>query len=136
MSEERAKYKDLRVLVVEDEEFLRTLTVRLLNDIGVLNVLSAGDGLEALEILRAGSESIDLVVCDLDMPRMDGLAFLDATRQAGQPWSSVPTIILTVYRVLDVMNQALERGAFGYLAKPMSRQDMVEQLNAVLAQRR
>jgi len=71
----------LCVLVVDDKQFSRTMVATALNSIGVENITSAADGQEALISLEAASA--DLVICDLNMPEMDGIEFLRHLAEAG-----------------------------------------------------
>lgn len=79
----------LVVLVVEDHDFQRRTLARMLRSLGAREVLEAGDGLQALAIIH-GSTPIDLVVCDLDMPEMDGMEFI---RHLGQEELAISLII-------------------------------------------
>ena len=81
--------EDLVLLVVEDHDFQRRTVARMLRSLGALEVLEAGDGKQALALLRAVAH-IDLVVCDLDMPEMDGMEFI---RHLGQAELTVSLII-------------------------------------------
>jgi CheY-like chemotaxis protein len=64
------------ILLAEDEAMLRTIAVEMLEDAG-FGVFEAGDGIEALELLKANSQ-ITLLVSDIKMPRMDGYALIEA----------------------------------------------------------
>lgn len=79
----------LIVLVVEDHDFQRRTVARMLRSLGALEVLEAGDGKQALALIR-GAAHVDLVVCDLDMPEMDGMEFI---RHLGQAELAVSLII-------------------------------------------
>lgn len=73
----RNDYSTLRVLVVDDHFFLRTAAQRMLLSLGVTDILQAGDGQSALAILQGENAPIvDMVLCDLDMPGMDGMEFM------------------------------------------------------------
>jgi len=79
----------LIVLVAEDHDFQRRTMVRMLRSLGALEVLEASDGKQALALIRAAAH-VDLVVCDLDMPEMDGMEFI---RHLGQAELAVSLII-------------------------------------------
>jgi len=79
----------LVALVVEDHDFQRRTTARMLRSLGVSEVLEAADGKLALNLIR-DTARIDLVVCDLDMPEMDGMEFL---RHLGQSRSDISVVI-------------------------------------------
>lgn len=67
----------LNVLVAEDDTFQRKLIVKMLRSLGAEKISEAGDGNQALDLLRAtGSKPVDIVICDLNMPEMDGMEFL------------------------------------------------------------
>lgn len=80
---------ELIVLIVEDDDFQRRAFVKILRGLGVPRILEAANGRQALAILRSAAR-IDLVLCDLDMPEMDGIEFM---RHMGQIASSAAVII-------------------------------------------
>lgn len=68
---------NLNVLIVEDDNFQRNILINMLNSLGITSILSAGNGKEALDIIHAAdSKPIDVALCDLNMPEMDGMEFL------------------------------------------------------------
>jgi EAL domain-containing protein (putative c-di-GMP-specific phosphodiesterase class I)/DNA-binding NarL/FixJ family response regulator len=68
---------ELNLLVVEDDVFQRQMIVQMLRSIGTVAIIEASDGNQALAVLHAAeSKSVDIVICDLNMPEMDGLEFL------------------------------------------------------------
>ena len=73
----------MRILVVDDSRTMRMLVIRTLRQAGYgdYDIVEAGDGLEALEMIQAGG--VDVVLCDWNMPRMNGLELLQALRGAG-----------------------------------------------------
>lgn len=73
---------DLSVLVVEDHDFQRRTAVRLLRGLGVQHVYEAGDGVEALEVLSDCPQP-DVIICDIDMPAMDGVQFISRVAEHG-----------------------------------------------------
>jgi len=120
--------RSLRVLVVEDERVNQRMLVRALERRGHAPAL-AGDGLEALEALRAGS--FDLVLMDIQMPRMDGLEATRAIRRgvAGEAARAVPIVSLTAHAMTGDKERCLEAGVDVYLTKPVE----LSELDRVLA---
>lgn len=72
----RTKLAQLSVLVVEDHDFQRQVAIRLLQQMGIGTVLEAADGHSALAVLGEQKQHVDVVVVDLDLPRMDGIEFI------------------------------------------------------------
>lgn len=88
-----------RVLVVDDDEDLRTTVSELLTDAGY-TAITAGDGKAALEALRTSDEPCCLVLLDLMMPRMDGWQFR-AAQLEDPKIANIPVIVMTAGRNLD-----------------------------------
>lgn len=113
--------KGLVALVVEDHDFQRRTVARMLRSLGAREVLEAGDGKQALTLLQ-GTAQMDLVVCDLDMPGMDGMEFL---RHLGQAHNTTPVIISSAQEralLLSVEKMARAYGVrlLGTIEKPMT----------------
>jgi adenylate cyclase len=112
-----------RILVVDDEPDLEPLIrQRFRNQIrdGVINFLFARDGVEALATLRA-SHQLDLVVADINMPRMDGLTLLQKLQESEE---NLSTIIISAYGDMANIRTAMNRGAFDFLTKPIDFLDL------------
>jgi two-component system response regulator AtoC len=101
-----------RLLVVDDEENMRHMLSVMLRKTGYL-VDTAADGLEALETLS--KTHYDFVLCDIKMPRMDGMAFLKAARDRIED-STV--IVMSAYGNIDTAIEAMKLGAYDYISKP------------------
>jgi two-component system OmpR family response regulator/two-component system alkaline phosphatase synthesis response regulator PhoP len=117
-----------RVLVVEDEAHIRDLIVLHLGLEG-LETEAVADGREALG--RAGAESFDLVILDLMLPGLDGIAICRAIRRDG-PNQDVPILMLTARREESDKVLGLESGADDYLAKPFGIRELVARVRALL----
>lgn len=104
-----------RVLVVDDEEMVRTANRRVLSSVG-LDVHTANSGDEALALMDRG-ERFDLIITDLLMPGTTGAEFLRAVRGRDL---DVPVIVLTGNPTLDTAIAAVQYGAFRYLQKPVA----------------
>ena len=101
-----------RVLVVDDEARMRRVLEIMLQKMG-LETRAARNGQEALAL--AQRESFDLVLTDLRMPEMDGLALLDALRAQKV---EAPVILLTAYGTVESAVQAMKLGAYDYILRP------------------
>ena len=106
-----------QILLAEDEVNLRrVLGAQLARD--GYDVLTAADGQEALDLMR--ENYVDLVITDLRMPRMDGMALLKAIALE-KP--GVPVVMITAHGTVDTAVEALKLGAFDYVTKPFDRDD-------------
>jgi two-component system chemotaxis sensor kinase CheA len=103
------------VLVVDDSITTRTLEKSILEAQGY-RVLLAVDGVDALQMLRAGEAVIDLVVADIEMPRMDGFALLQAIK-ADAGLSALPVILMTSRDAAADVTRGMELGAEAYITK-------------------
>lgn len=105
----------LKILVVDDEYFVRRGIVMETDwaSIDCAVVAEAENGVEALEAVHKFHP--DLIICDIRMPKMDGITFLKTLREEG---NDVPLIFLTAYGEFEYAKQALRYYAFDYLLKP------------------
>lgn len=109
-----------RVLVVEDHPIGRKLLVGQLDAAGY-DVLTAGDGVEALAVLEDEGDAIDVVLLDRRMPRMDGMEVLRRLK-ADPRLSGVPVVMQTAADGRDEIIEGIRAGAFYYLTKPFDPQ--------------
>jgi len=120
----------VKILIVEDDPTSTLVLERSLRKAGY-ETLSAPDGLAALDYL--GSHTIDAVVSDWMMPRMDGIELVRKIRETIQP---PPVIVMvTALASSEARNHALAAGADDYLAKPFSIPEVLERLGNCLARR-
>lgn len=105
------------ILLVDDEPDVVEILSTRLRAAGHA-ILPAGDGTEALDVLRR--EPVDLMVLDLMMPGMDGLALLGRIRRSGSP--RPPTLVLTAHGYSGIPEAVLQAGADDWLTKPFSGQ--------------
>ena len=121
----------MRVLIVDDSPAMRVFIRRVLELTGLdlESVTEAGNGREALTILQ--SESIDLVLCDINMPEMNGEQMLTALKQDGISTDACIVIVSTDATSKRV-DRMLELGARGYLTKPFSPETMRDTLERAL----
>jgi PAS domain S-box-containing protein len=114
-----------RILVVDDEEIVRAVTARVLSMLGYA-VVTAADGREAVDVLKASREPIDAVLMDLTMPKLDGVAAFEELRSL-QP--DLPVILMSGYNEQDAVARFAASGLAGFLQKPFS----AEMLSAKIA---
>ncbi len=107
--------KAMKVLVVDDSRTLRKLLSRELNSIGITNIQEAGDGVEALEKIRA--ETFDLMLLDMEMPEMDGLETLKAVKSSPE-LRYLPIIVVSGSEHFERTIECIQVGAEDYLPKP------------------
>jgi two-component system OmpR family response regulator len=117
-----------RVLVVEDDAHIRDLIVLHLGLEG-LETAAVGEGQAAL--VRANAETFDLIILDLMLPGVDGIAICRAVRREG-PNQDVPILMLTARREESDKVLGLESGADDYLAKPFGIRELVARVRALL----
>ncbi|PCE64303.1 sigma-54-dependent transcriptional regulator [Sediminicola luteus] len=103
-----------KILVIEDEAAIRRVLVKILSEESdSYKVNEAQDGVEGLEILK--KEDFDLVLCDIKMPKMDGIEVLEAVRKI-KP--EIPFVMISGHGDLDTAVNTMRMGAFDYISKP------------------
>ena len=124
---------NLRILVIDDEPFMRKLIIRVLYELEIVRVAEAGDGAEALEKVKDAMNALDLIICDLEMPNMDGFEFVKRLREmTGFPNADIPVLIVTGHSDPESVKSAVEAGIHGYLVKPVSKQALEKRIVAAL----
>ena len=117
----------LDVLIVDDSAAIRKILQRVLRqaDIPVGNVFEAGDGKEALEALK--TQSVGLILSDINMPNMDGLEFL-RNLKANESWKTLPVVMVSTEGSQAKVLEAVGLGAAGYVRKPFTAEQIKEKL--------
>ena len=116
---------ELRFLVAEDHDFQRRALVRMLASLGALEVLEAADGRAALEVFLESGRT-DIIVCDLDMPDMDGMEFIRHVGEAGAQVSVILSSALDRHLIASVetMTTAYGMNLLGAIEKPATVQKL------------
>ena len=122
----------IRALIIDDSSVMRKIVERSLRQAGIdlTQVLEAGNGAEALAVLQANP--VDLILCDINMPVMDGIEFVKQ-RSGVANAKDVPVIMITTEGSESHVVQALSCGARGYIRKPFTPDQVREQVLPVLA---
>jgi two-component system chemotaxis response regulator CheY len=125
----------IRTLIVDDSSVMRKIVERSLRQAGleISQVFEAANGAEAILVLNTNNK-VDLILCDINMPVMDGLEFVK--RLAGvENAKGVPVVMITTEGSEGHVVQALSAGARGYIRKPFTPDQMKSQVLPVLAAR-
>jgi two-component system chemotaxis response regulator CheY len=122
----------IRALIVDDSSVMRKIVERSLRQAGIdlKQVLEAGNGAEALTVLQ--DNPVDLILCDINMPVMDGLEFVKQLPAVGNA-KGVPVVMITTEGSEAHVVQALSLGARGYIRKPFTAEQVKEHVLPVLA---
>ena len=119
---DRAVVPPTRVLVIDDSSLVRLYYRDALERAG-FQVEQAMNGLEAMEKTLDGR--FDLLVVDVNMPKMDGFSFLREVRRSRTQAAAIPALVITTEAGPDDMKEARAAGANFYLVKPVSEKDLV-----------
>lgn len=122
-----------QALVVDDEINLRESLVELIAGEG-FRVAQAGDGEDAIELLRNGAVEPDVVFLDVRMPKMDGLEVLRVIQD--EKLTSAPVIVISAFGDSSKMIEAMRLGAYDYITKPLDLDEIVATLHRAAEQRR
>ena len=103
-----------KILIIEDEEPIRRVLVRILTDEDSgFEIHEASDGKKGLDLIK--NDSYDLVLCDIKMPKVDGIELLQRTRKTN---STVPFIMLTGHGNIETAVESMKLGAYDFISKP------------------
>ena len=122
----------ISALIVDDSSVMRKIVERSLRQAGInlTHVFEAGNGAEALTLVAANR--VDLILCDINMPVMDGLEFIKQLPGVANA-KGVPVVMITTEGSEAHVVQALSCGAKGYIRKPFTPDQVKEHVIPVLA---
>ncbi|MFK7740458.1 MAG: response regulator [Planctomycetota bacterium] len=118
------------VLIVDDSATMRKIIMRGIRQAGIENAefQEAGDGVEGMKAVEGAK--FDLILSDVNMPNMNGLDFVkEVTAKVDSP---PPIVMITTEGSEDVVNEAMSRGANGYLKKPFTPEKIQEVIGPLL----
>jgi two-component system response regulator AtoC len=108
-----------RVLVIDDEENMRHMLKVMLGKAGYA-VESASDGIEALQ--RMGESDFNFILCDIRMPRMDGMTFL---KKVKEKYPEKTFVMMSAYGTVETALEAMKEGAYDYISKPFKKDEVL-----------
>ena len=133
--------KELRILVVDDDILIRTIITKMLNNKSFINsdlevvkcsVEVVESGKKAIEILN--KEKFDIVICDIQMPEMDGMELCQIIRMS-EKGCHLPFIFLSSHQEIEVRLKTLSIGGNDYIGKPFSIQELLVRLKRLVTSR-
>lgn len=103
-----------KILIIEDEEAIRRVLTKILKEENnSYDIFEASDGLLAIEFIK--NQDFDLILCDIKMPKMDGLEVLEATKKI-KP--DIPIVMISGHGDLETAVETMRHGAYDYISKP------------------
>lgn len=126
MTEQSVNFSRRKVLIVEDNDFVRMQLVKQVKDLGFGDVLEANDGKAAINLLDS---SIDLILCDVHMQPMSGIELLKHVRGLGNTLRTVPFILLTGDSNAEAVQIARKLKVNGYLLKPITTDNLKKKID-------
>ena len=121
----------LNILVVDDDEAMRTLVCRMLKRMNVGHIYEAECGPQALEQLSGAAGKVEIVICDWNMPGMSGVELF---KQVHPKKPQLPFLMLTGRADLDSVVIAKKAGVQGYIVKPISPQELKTKIGFLISQ--
>jgi DNA-binding NtrC family response regulator len=119
-----------KILIVDDEEVVRLSHLRTLAS-AHCDAVAAWNGNEALRAME--QDRFDVILLDLRMPGLDGMSVLKTIKER---WPDTEVVIITGYPSLESAKEAIRLGAYNYLAKPTSPDDVMKVTNAAVMQKK
>lgn len=112
----------MRILSIDDSNSIRHAVHKMLDVIGAefFEASDGQDGLEKLEKIGA----VDLILLDMEMPRLDGIGFLEAVKKDPR-WKDIPVIVVSSIAQREKMIKAIQEGAKQYLTKPFTSEQLL-----------
>ncbi len=120
---------EISVMVVDDDSLITRIVTGSLKSMGIDKVYAMNDPRQALDFVAEGLRGVNLVICDLMMPDIDGLTILDEVRKMSP---KLPFMMLTADGSSETVKQAIEKGVSGYVVKPFTINDLQEKVQRTI----
>lgn len=134
MDKKAVDYDQYKILVIEDQPFVRRTIMQILTQIGFRSIAEADNGETGMqECIRSAP---DIIVCDIDMKPVSGLQFLAQLRSSGEVRNTrTPVVFLTNHTESEIVKKAMALGVNGFVVKPPSFGALKERVDRLLASR-
>lgn len=120
---------ELKILVVDDFSTMRRVIKKILKQLDLTDIVEAANGIEAWDALQ--EHPIDVVICDWNMPEMNGLELLEKIRADAQ-YKELPFVMVTAEGKKESMEKAAEKGVTSYISKPFTAKDLEKKLKRMI----
>jgi len=114
-----------KILIADDEKNIREVLKRLLEKNNYKDIYLAEDGQQALEIIE--DENIDLIISDINMPKMNGLELFEKVKN-----NNIPFIILTAFGTIEIAVNAIKNGVYDFISKPFNEAELTATIQKAL----
>lgn len=128
MTQQELSFDRLRILVIEDRKETRVMIKAMLTDMGISQVFEASDGREGLEFFDLASDMVDIILCDWQMPQMDGFQLLQQIRTVN---ANVPFLMITGKSDMQSVVDARGAKVSAYIRKPFSLNQLEAKLRII-----
>jgi two-component system chemotaxis response regulator CheY len=118
----------MKVLIVDDFATMRRIVRNVLKQVGLTSIIEADNGKAALKVLK--KESIDLILCDWNMPEMSGIDLLKAVK-SDDALKNIPFVMVTAEAQKENILEAVKAGVSSYIVKPFTAETVSEKLNTI-----
>ena len=119
------------VLVIDDEQEVRDV-IRLQLSGTRYELLEAEDGEQGIELLDKNALTVDVIICDVRMPKVNGV---EAVKHFHREYPSTPVIVLTGYPDVNLAVEFMKQGAVEYLVKPVEKEQLIDAVEKAAAKR-
>ncbi len=122
---------DLKILVIDDMDQLRAELIKILRSLGFFNISEARDGEQALEKIESEAsvnEQYQLILSNINMPKMTGIELLEKVR-GHSSLKNTPFLLISTENERDIIIKALTLGVSNYIIKPFTHDIVVQKLN-------
>jgi two-component system chemotaxis response regulator CheY len=119
----------MKILLVDDSRTMRNIQKKILEALGGVEFIEAGDGVEALAALAAAGGTADLALVDWNMPNMDGITLVKKIRETNK---TMPMIMVTTEAEKTRVVDAIKAGVNNYVIKPFTPEGLTEKVQQTL----
>jgi two-component system chemotaxis response regulator CheY len=111
--------RTMRILFVDDSQTVRDMMESHLLELGYLNIQSAVDGVDALEVIEESEDEFDFIITDINMPNMDGIELIRRLRQK-LDYASTPIMVVSTEWSNEMKQKGKDAGATSWIVKPFT----------------